>query len=101
MNERVFEHVKKYNESKGYGTTEEDIIETIREAKEVYKDSGDKHRWYIIYWIVVEVNGMFIGFCDADCTGDEGTEDSCPFDPSTICECEAKEKTVIVYERKN
>jgi hypothetical protein len=52
MNQKIFDHVKKYNESKGDGIKEEDIIETIRDAKQVYKDSGDRHRWYIRHRIV-------------------------------------------------
>jgi hypothetical protein len=100
MNKTVFEHVKKYCESKGYDTDEESIIETIRDADEVWRDSGDRHRWYILYEIVVEINGMLIGFIQAECTGDNDAEDQCPFDKDSIEEYVATEKVVKVYTPK-
>lgn len=96
MNEKILNHVKTYNVSQGYGISEDDCIETIKESKVVWKDSGDKHRWYILYNYVVEVNGMFIGYREAENTGDGET--GYEFKPSTIHECRPVEKTVIVYE---
>lgn len=100
MNQKVFNHVKKFCESKWYGSDEKTVIETIRFANPVYKDSGDRHRWYILYRKVVNIDGMFIGFMDAECTGDDGTEDSCPFKKDSIREYVAKEKIITVYEPK-
>jgi len=100
MDQKVFEHVKKFCEAKGYGSDEETVVEVIRETTPVWKDSGDKHRWYILYRKVVVIDGMCIGFLDAECTGDDGTEDSCPFNKKSIREYVAKEKVVTVYEPK-
>jgi hypothetical protein len=101
VDEKVLNHVKEYNLSKGYGVEEADIIETIREEKTVWKSGADKHRWWNIYTYVVEINGMFIGYSDAETTGDmSASEAGYEFDPSCIREYEAKEKTVVVYAPK-
>jgi len=102
MEQRIFDHVKRYCESKGWGTTtEEDIIDVIREGKKVWQDEGDVHRWYIMHTRVVCIDGMFIGFHHAVVTGDNSAEDmGIDFDKNSIREYEAKEKVVVVYEPK-
>jgi hypothetical protein len=44
---------------------------------------------------------MLVGFIDGKTTGDDSAEEKgWEFDPSTICEVEAHEKTITVYEQK-
>lgn len=100
MNEKIKAHVAKYNESEGWETTDESIVETIREAgKKVWSGNNSSSRWWDNVFTVVELDGMLIGFWDAENTGDNTpSEVGWEFDPSTICEVVAKEKTVTYYE---
>lgn len=101
MNEKIKEHLKQYNLSKGYGIEDCDLIETIQEAKQVYKNNGDKHRWWIEYFYVVEVDGMYIGYVDAESTGDSNAQElGYEFDLTSICECEKQKQTLIVVSYK-
>lgn len=99
MNEKIREHVKKYNEKNGWGTDEQTIIETILEGEQVWSGDESDRRWWTDCFTVVEVDGMLIGFHNAITTGDESAEEKgWEFDPSSICEVLAKEKTITVYE---
>lgn len=50
--------------------------------------------------MVVEVDGMLIGFDGATTTGDDSPSDKgWEFNPSSICEVQAKEVTTTVYGR--
>ncbi len=101
MNQKIFDHVKKYCESKGWGSDEETVIEAIREGKMVWQSEGDTHRWYIMHTRVVCIDGMFIGFRHAVVTGDNSAEDmGIEFDKKSIREYVSKEKVVTVYEPK-
>ena len=98
---KVREHVIKHLIANGYKTTDEDIIETIRYATRVYKGEGDSRRWWEEFVYVVEIDGMFIEYIDAETTGDDSAEDKgYEFDPSSIREVFKKERIVteIYYE---
>ncbi|HET8685384.1 MAG TPA: hypothetical protein VFM18_01820 [Methanosarcina sp.] len=98
MDEKIFNHVKKYNESKGYGVTIQDIIETITECKCVWLSEGDKHRWYIRHTKVVCVDGMFIGFDHYETTGDNSASDmGLDFNIKSVKEYEPKEIKTTTY----
>jgi hypothetical protein len=99
MNDKIKNHVKKYCESKGYGTTDEDIIEAIVEGKEVWSGNEDEHRHWIEYDKVIEIDGMFIQFVDAKGAGDIGVCDAgWEFDEDTIIEVQPKEVKTTIYE---
>jgi hypothetical protein len=98
MNEKIFNHVANYNKSKGWEETQESVIETIMEAKQVYSETTDSRRHWDEEFVVVEIDGMLIGFEGASTTGDETAEDKgWSFDPETICEVVAKEVTKTIY----
>ena len=101
MNEKIREHVRAYNEKQGYVDQDDsDIIETIRDAKEVWSGNDSDRRWWTDCFTVVEVDGMLIGFDDAKTTGDDSPRDKgWEFDPSSICEVVAKEVITTIYER--
>ena len=44
MNGRVREHVAQFNKREGYGTSDADIIETIQEADELYREEIRQRR---------------------------------------------------------
>jgi hypothetical protein len=101
INQTVFKHVKKYCESKNWGTTEEDIIETIIESNHIWKDEEERHRWWNEYTYVIKIDGMLIGFRNAETTGDmTAKEAGYEFDSNSICEYESKEITTTVYQAK-
>jgi len=101
INEKVLQHVTAFNSAKGYSADEATIIESIREAKQVWRVNESKRRWWIDYTAVVELNGMLIGYRDAETTGDMSAEETgFKFDTGSICEYEAKEQVVTVYAPK-
>ena len=102
MNDKIRDHVRAYNEKCGYANqTEQDIIDTIRDADEVWSGNDSNRRWWTECFTVVNVDGMLIGFDDAKTTGDDSPRDKgWEFDPSSICEVVAKEVTKTVYKRK-
>lgn len=100
-NQVALEFVKAYNEKQGYGTKPKELYETLVESKEIYSKKTSEHRWWNDYFIVVELDETLIGFTGGEATGDTSLSDlGWEFNPDTICEVEAKEKTITVYEAK-
>jgi len=100
MNNKIREHLVKYNLKNEYGTSDADLFETLFEAEELYSKQKTKHRWWIDIFTVVEIDGMFIGFMYAETTGDNNPKDvGWEFDPRSICEVVPKEVKSIIYEK--
>ena len=100
MNEKIREHVKKYNETKGYDITDEGIVDTIRESV-IWSGNFSSRRHWTDCLSVSKVNDMLIGFDDAQTTGDENAYDKgWEFDPESICEVEESQITTTVYKKK-
>lgn len=98
MNENIYKHVAAYNAANGYGTSEEDVIDTIREGKVVWQGDESPRRWWTDCFVVVDIGGMLIGFAGAITTGDDSPSDKgWEFDPETIGEVVKKEVTTTVY----
>lgn len=102
MNENVKKHITAYNEKNGYGTTDADLHETLREVgKEVYSEIGSKHRWYDEKFVVVELDGMLIGYDTFHTTGDNGWRDlGLEHDFNKVYVVQKKQKTVDYYVKK-
>lgn len=103
MNEVIRKHVTNYNQSKGWETTDESLFETIRECgKEVWSEIGPAHRWYDEKFVVVDLDGILIGYQSFHTTGDASISDmGLEHDIKTVCEVEKKQKTVYYYVKKN
>lgn len=101
MNEAIKNHVTAINQKKGWGTTDKDLFETIREmGKKVYEQNMGSHRWYDKMFTVVELDGMFIGYDDFHTTGDSNAYDlGLEHDIRTICQVVKKQKTVDYFEK--
>ncbi len=100
MNEKIREHVRAYNEREFEDASDEGIIETIRETPAKWSVVTGERRWWEDLFVVVEIDGMLIGFDDANTTGDKSPSDvGWEFDPSSICEVVAKEVVTTVYEK--
>jgi len=99
LEENIRKHVTDYNEKHGFGATDDELIETIRESKEIWRGNYSEHRWWQDCFIVVDIDGMKIGFWGAETTGDNSPEDTgWEFNPETICAVVEKTKTVTYYE---
>ncbi len=102
MNQKIKEHVAKYNLLKGYGNTDKEIIETIQESETIHEEKIDDRRWWDDWFFVVEIDGMKIGFDGAKTTGDDSPYDKgWEFDPESICEVEETTETVVVKKYKS
>ena len=98
MNEKIKNYLIQYNKSKGWKTDDESLIETIIDAKQIFREEVSKSRWWNEYRYVVEIGDMLIGYIDAEANRDESVwELGYEFDPSTICEMMWKKKTITVY----
>ena len=95
MDRDVFEHVKKYNRTKGWPETEAECVDVIRCAKKVYKDEGERHRWYVMHEKVVVIDGMYIGFREPE-THLENS-DIPGIDVESIKQYEPRPEMVVVY----
>jgi len=101
VNEKIRQHVAKFAESKGWSTDEKTLVEVIVEANIVWRGNESSRRWWTDCFMVVEVNGMMIGFDGAITTGDDSPrEKGWEFNPETICEVEPREVTTTTYVRK-
>ena len=99
MNEKVKKHLIDYCTKKGWGTTNEDLIETITEGKEVHREIIGSHRWYDDTFVVVEVDGMLICYNGYHITGDNGMDDmGLEYDINSFKEAVKKQKTIDYYE---
>lgn len=100
MNKKIKNHLIAYCESKGWGTTDKDLAEVLIESKTVYQEKISSHRWFDIYFKVVNINGMDIGFNDYYMTGDANARDmDLDFKEDSVCEVEKKQKTIDYYTR--
>ena len=105
MNGKIKTHIKNYCENRGYTCNSvNDIHETLTECgNEIYRETVGERRWWNDVFIVVDLEGMLIGFSDAETTGDSNpSELGWEFNTSSICEVVRKEETkvIITYNPK-
>lgn len=101
MNEKIKAHLTAYCQSKGWATDDDSIKELLTETKPLFKEVGDAHRWYDELFIVVDINGMLLGYDYYHTTGDNSLKDmDLELNLNTVREVEAKEKTVTYYVDK-
>jgi hypothetical protein len=100
MDKKVKAHLEKYAKSKGWPTTTDTLIDIARDCgNRVHREEFDTRRWWVEYLYVREIDGMLIGYYDAETSGDMSADErGYEFDPSTICEMKPVEKVVITYE---
>jgi hypothetical protein len=99
--ESVREFLRRYNEAKGYGVSEYELIESLIDGKRVHEEGRDEHRWYICETAVNEVGGKFIQFTDYIITGDNSMSDmdlKYDLDSAKLVERKEREVTEIYYE---
>jgi len=80
---------------------DKELLEVLRESKEVYKVLCYKHRWWNEYRYVIKVGDTYIGYRYAETTGDMNPwERGYEFEPDSICEMRPVEKTITTYVSK-
>jgi hypothetical protein len=101
MNEELRYHLKEFNAFKGYGTTDSDLLETLREEEIVFKDHLFGSRWWETWLYVAKVGDKFIGYEWAKANRDESVFDlGWEFDWESVEEYEPKEITKTIYVKK-
>ena len=103
MNDIIKKHVGEYLRVQDMNDSEDSIIELIRYSDEIYSEIVDTKRWWKVVFRVVEIDGMFIGFDDAETTGDNSPSDvGFEFNPESIVEVEkvVEIKHVVTYQKK-
>jgi len=103
MNNKIEKLLEDYCIEKGFTKWENDneLLEVLYNFKILYKDSGDEHRHWVEHQYVVKVKDTYIGYCNAETTGDMSPwEVGYEFDPDSVCEMEPVQKTVTTYIKK-
>jgi hypothetical protein len=101
MDERVRKILTEYNNSHGWSTDDDTLIETLLESDVVYEEQVDKWRWWYVYDYVTEIDGHYIRYEFAETTGDDSPDEAgWKFDPTTIELVTKKEKvgTIVYYQ---
>jgi len=87
-------------ESKGYGISDNDIVELLREQKSLKEYGRDKHRWYTLFKRVVKLMDIFVEFTDITNFGDEPALDEEEINNlvlSSMKQVYPKEVTIVDY----
>jgi hypothetical protein len=105
MNEKIKNYLLDYFNKNCFEQdkiSERDFEEILLyEARPIYEKEIRHRRWWTDYFTVVKIGDILIGFNSAKTTGDDSRRDKgWEFDLNSICEVEAKEKTIIIYEPK-
>ena len=99
MNERIRAHLVQYCKKKNFSTDDATLMETIREGKRIDRKEIGVHRWWTEYRYTVEVDGILIGYIDAESSGDMSpSEMGYEVDPNSICEMRPVSETITTYE---
>jgi hypothetical protein len=98
MKPEIKEFLIKYNESHGYSTDDDMLIETVIEGKTVFERLEQSHRWWDEWFKVVNVGEKDFGFIWARTTGDmSAREAGWEFDSDSIVEVKPVIKTVTEW----
>jgi hypothetical protein len=101
MNEKIKQHLVKYNQSKGYSIDDDTLVETLFNVPVIGEQDEEEHRWWIQFTCFVEIDGMIIGFERAKSTGDMSVNEmGWEFDPTTIFEAEKYPITIMGFRAK-
>jgi len=99
MNEKIKKHLIKYFGKIKKELSEAALIEGLKWTDTISRKVESKSRWWNDVFCVAEIDGMLIGYCDAETTGDLcAAAHGFVFDPSSICEVKKVERTITDYE---
>lgn len=106
MNEKIREHLTNHCLSNGYVSNpseanDEILWEVLSESAPLYEESLGNSRWWENTFVVVEIDGMLIGYRGAKTTGDDSPWDvGWEWDLDHVCEVEKKVEVVEVVKYK-
>lgn len=100
MNAKIKDHLTAYANANGYDTTDDGLMNILLDTYDyVFEEITGSHRWYEDKFVVVEIDGMLIGFDTFHTTGDNNWRDmDLEHDINSVCEVVKKEVTTTVYE---
>jgi hypothetical protein len=97
-NEEVKAVLAAEQEKDGFGTSDSDLLELLREADAVHTEPAGSQRWWDNILKVVKIGDHFIGFMDGRSPGDHSLCDlGWAFDCSKVHFCEPYEVTITKY----
>lgn len=98
MNKKIKSHLTNYCKKNGVSASTETFWDILSEDEvEIYRGAPAKHRWFNEVFKVAEVDGLEIGFFDAETTGDMSPYDiGWEYDPDDWCLVERHEETKVV-----
>jgi len=99
---KAYDKLKEYHGKNIYKFEPAEIHETLRECcKHLHSEKVTSLRWVDVYFNVVELDGVLIGYQDYQTTGDNSPSDcGYEFDPDSICDVEKIEETKVVVTYK-
>lgn len=102
MNEKIRQHLIKYAKSKGWDTTDKDLMEIVTDANSVWEGKRDEHRWYTLVSTVVCVDGVFLQYNYCDVHSEESSVEDCigGYKLEDVIEVEPKEVVMTIYVPK-
>lgn len=72
----------------------------VAKSMQVCEENMGAHRWYDKMFVVVELEGMLIGYDDFHTTGDSNAYDlGLEHDFNSVCQVVKKQKTIDYYEK--
>lgn len=100
---KALDALKKYHEENNYEWSAASVEETLQECcAKVYEERVGSLRWVDIYFYVVDLNGVLIGYTGYKTTGDTPARDhGYFFELGSICDVKkmAATKVVTTYQK--
>jgi len=98
MNQNLKNYLIDYNKSNDYGISDLDLIETLREGKEVYREHLYGNRWWETWLHVINIKNKYIGYEWAVANRDESIFDlGWEFSWDSVQEYQPKEILKTIY----
>lgn len=102
MDTIAIDQIKRWMEQVDFtdGDKDKHLYDALCEMDEVHSEHVGSHRWWDDMHIVVNCDGMLIGYMGAHTNRDDTPSDlGWSFNPRTICRVKPVEKVITVYER--
>ena len=104
VNQDVLDHITRYCKKNNWTcNTADEYLETLQDCgKELYRKNTGGSRWWNNYFCVTQLDGLEIGYYDAETTGDRSPQDTgWEFQIQDICRVQRHEEiqTVVTYTK--
>jgi len=100
MNQKIKNHLIEYCKKRGLKTDDQSLLDVLLEEDTIHRKRHEIHRHWDEYFYVVEIDGMLIGYINAESTGDLTPEEmGYKFDTGMICKVREREKIITLYDQ--